>query len=77
MDSITQGLYFALHKKFGAEKAVAKVNLDAYFSRSVGVAEHPNIIESMDELFDKYCSACEKLERLEADFEKLHGVQDG
>ena len=77
MDSITMGLYRALHKKFEAEKYVAKVNLDAYFSRSVGVAEHPHIVESMNELFDKYCCACEKIERLEADFGNFNGGRDG
>lgn len=77
MDNITQGFYRALHKKFEAERYVAKVNLDAYFSRSVGVADHPRIIETMSELFDTYCCAYEKLERLEADFGNFNGGRDG
>ncbi len=77
MENISSGLYRALYVKFGAEREVAKVNLEAYFRRPVGVAEHPNIIESMDTLFDKYCCACEKLERLEADFGHFQEGRDG
>ena len=74
---LSEGLYRALYVKFGAEREVAKINLEAYFSRPVGVAEHPNIVESMDQLFEKYCCACEKLERLEADFGHFSGGEDG
>ena len=40
----------ALKKKYEADIAIAKAELDSYFESSVGVAEHPHIIESMDKL---------------------------
>ena len=43
-------LYQALEIKYQAEKAEAKANLEVYFQNKVGVAEHPNIIESMNNL---------------------------
>jgi len=69
MDGLSQKLWDALHKKYEAEKAVAMVNLDAYLSRSIAIAEHPDLIASMDELMSIYCAAAEKLERLEDHFQ--------
>ena len=54
----------ALKKKYEAEIAVAKTELDTYFESSVGVAEHPHIIESMDLLMTQLATAEEKLECL-------------
>jgi hypothetical protein len=58
----------ALKKKYEAEMAVAKAELDTYFESSVGVAEHPHIIESMDILLTQLANAEEKLKSLEANF---------
>lgn len=69
MAGINQQLWDALHKKYEADKAAAAVNLDAYLSRSVAVAEHPDLIASMDQLMGIYCNAAEKLERLEDHFQ--------
>lgn len=69
MDGLNQKLWDALHKKYEAEKAAAMVNLDAYLSRSIAIAEHPDLIASMDELMGIYCTAAEKLERLEDHFQ--------
>ena len=45
--------------------AVAKAELSNYFENSVGVGDHPNIIDSMDELVGKLAQAEEKLTALE------------
>ena len=58
----------ALEIKYQAEKAEAKANLEVYFQNKVGVAEHPNVIESMDKLIEQYANADEKLKTLQQDF---------
>ena len=58
----------ALKKKYEAEMAIAKAELNTYFESSVGVAEHPHIIESMDLLVTQFANAEEKLKSLEANF---------
>ena len=54
----------ALRRKYEADIAVAKAELEVYFESSVGVAEHPHIIESMDKLITELANAKEKLECL-------------
>ena len=54
----------ALKRKYEADIAIAKAELDTYFESSVGVAEHPHIIESMDVLMTQLATAEEKLECL-------------
>tara|TARA_B100000902_G_scaffold311446_1_gene301298 strand:+ start:208 stop:405 length:198 start_codon:yes stop_codon:yes gene_type:complete len=61
-------LYQALEIKYQAEKAEAKANLEVYFQNKVGVAEHPNVIESMDKLIEQYANADEKLKTLQQEF---------
>ena len=61
---IKEKRFDALKKKYEAEIAVAKTELDNYFESSVGVAEHPHIIESMDILMTQLATAEEKLECL-------------
>ena len=58
----------ALIKKYEADIAIAKTELDTYFESSVGVAEHPHIIESMDVLMTQLATAEEKLECLQDNF---------
>ena len=54
----------ALKRKYEADIAIAKAELENYFESSVGVAEHPHIIESMDKLMTDLSNAQEKLECL-------------
>ena len=54
----------ALKKKYEADIAIAKAELEVYFESSVGVAEHPHIIESMEKLMTELANAQEKLECL-------------
>ena len=61
---IKEKRFDALKKKYEAEIAVAKTELDNYFESSVGVAEHPHIIDSMDILMTQLATAEEKLECL-------------
>ena len=53
-----------LKRKYEADIAIAKAELEVYFESSVGVAEHPHIIESMDKLITELANAKEKLECL-------------
>ena len=43
-------------------------SLEIYFTNKVGVAEHPNVVESMDKLMEQYANADEKLRILEEEF---------
>ena len=54
----------ALKKKYEADIAIAKAELENYFESSVGVGDHPHIIESMDLLMTQLANAEEKLECL-------------
>ena len=54
----------ALRRKYEADIAIAKAELEVYFESSVGVAEHPHIIESMDILMTQLATAEEKLKCL-------------
>ena len=56
--------YEALRAKYQAEIAIAKAELMEYFDNSVGVADHPNIITSMDEVLGRLSQAEEKLDSL-------------
>ena len=56
--------YDALKAKYEAEIAIAKAELMEYFDNSVGVGDHPNIIDSMDMVLGKLSQAEEKLDSL-------------
>jgi|TARA_R110000803_G_scaffold197237_1_gene260709 hypothetical protein len=61
-------LFKALETKYIAEKAEARANLEIYFQNKVGVAEHPNVVESMDAILEQYVTADEKLKSLKEEF---------
>ena len=63
-----QKIYNALRLKYEAERAEAETNLLNYFKSSVGVAEHPNIIETMDIEIDKLATAEDKLRTLKQNY---------
>ena len=54
----------ALKLKYEAEIAEYKVDVENYLKHSVGVAEHPHIIESLDLLISKLANAEDKLNSL-------------
>ena len=64
-----QKIYNALRLKYEAERAEAETNLLNYFKNSVGVAEHHNIIETMDVEIDKLATAEDKLKTLKENFD--------
>ena len=51
----------ALKMTYEAEIATATANLENYLYNSVGVAEHPDIIKSMDAMIEKIAAAKEKI----------------
>ena len=57
--------YKALKARYKAEIAIAKAELSNYFENTVGVGDHPHIIDSMDELVGQIAQAEEKLTSLE------------
>jgi len=61
-------LYRALKLKYQAQEAEAKANLEIYFNNSVGIGEHPDVVEAMDEQIDKLAQAQDKLNALENEF---------
>ena len=63
-DTRQENRFDALKRKYEADIAIAKAELEVYFESSVGVAEHPHIIESMDVLVTELANAKEKLECL-------------
>ena len=58
---IRTALLEALKLRYTAQLYEAKATLDVYLSNSVGVGEHPHIIEELDKQLDKYGTACDKL----------------
>ena len=54
----------ALKLKYEAEIAEYKVDVENYLKHSVGVAENPHIIESLDLLISKLANAEDKLNSL-------------
>ena len=50
----------ALVIRYEADMANARANLQTYFRNGVGVAEHPDIMESLDELMEQLATAQEK-----------------
>ena len=61
-------LYRALELKYEAQEAEAKANLEIYFNNSVGIGEHADVVEAMDEQIDKLAQAQDKLNALENEF---------
>ena len=54
----------ALRKKYEAEVAAAKVNIDVYIKNPVGIGEHPDLAAAIDSQIDVLSHAEDKLEVL-------------
>ena len=61
-------LYEALKVRYEAEIMEAKANLENYLDNKLGVAEHPNIVESADTLVEQLASAEDKLRTLKQNY---------
>jgi hypothetical protein len=57
-----QQLLDALVKRYIAQKAEGVALLNLYANQSVGVGEHPQIIDEMDKALSKISDADEKIE---------------
>lgn len=51
----------ALVKKLEGEIAVAKANIEVYLRMSVGIGEHPDVVEAIETQIAKIAEAEEKL----------------
>jgi hypothetical protein len=58
-------MYEAMTLKYRSEMAEAEATLLVYFTNPVGIGEHPQHIEEMDKLVEKFANAQDKLESLE------------
>ena len=54
----------ALRKKYEADVAHAKANIEVYLKHPVGIGEHPDLVASVDEQIDNMAPAEDKLEVL-------------
>ena len=61
-------LYEALKARYEAQIIEAKANLENYLDNKVGVAEHPNIVDSADTLVEQIASAEDKLRTLKQNY---------
>ena len=54
----------ALYTRYRADKADAVAKLNVYLNNSVGIGEHPQHTEEMDNIVDQFAIANDKLEAL-------------
>ena len=54
----------ALRKKFEAEIAAAKANIDVYNKNPAGIGEHPDLVQAVDTEMVKLADAEDKLNTL-------------
>tara|TARA_R110001592_G_scaffold15954_2_gene68496 strand:- start:171 stop:371 length:201 start_codon:yes stop_codon:yes gene_type:complete len=54
-------IYKALNLKYKAKQQEAKVNLDILLEMQVGVADHPDVVGTVDGLLKEYAEATELL----------------
>ena len=66
---ISNELYLSLIQKYETEIQEYKTTLLIYFERPVGIGDHANHIDEMDDLVSKMSSANDKLKMLKLVFE--------
>ena len=54
----------ALRKKYEADVAHAKANIEVYLKHPVGIGEHPDLVAAVDAQIDNMAHAEDKLEVL-------------
>ena len=62
---ISQQITNALRKKYEAEIDVARANVTVYLNHPAGVAEHPDIVASVDSQIQIIAEARDKLQEIE------------
>ena len=60
----TKMIIDALRKKYEAEIAAAKANIDVYQKNPAGIGEHPDLVAAVDTEMVKLADAEDKLETL-------------
>ena len=65
MSKIAEKMYEAWSLKYRSEMAEAEATLLVYLTSPVGIGEHPQHLEEMDKLVEKFANAQDKLESLE------------
>jgi hypothetical protein len=65
MSKIAEKMYEALSLKYRSEMTESEATLLVYLTSSVGIGEHPQHLEEMDKLVEKFANAQDKLESLE------------
>jgi ribosomal protein S3 len=64
-EKISKKLYEALMSKYASEMSEAEATLLVYFNNPVGIGEHPQHLEEMDKMVEKYANAKDKSEALQ------------
>ncbi len=62
---ISQQIVIALRRKYEAEIDVARANVAVYLNHPAGVAEHPDIVASVDGQIQIIAEARDKLQEIE------------
>jgi len=62
---ISQQIVIALRKKYEAEIDCARTNVQVYLNHPTGVAEHPDIVTSVDSQIQLIAEARDKLQEIE------------
>ena len=62
---LSQQIVVALRRKYEAEIDCARTNIEVYLQQPVGVAEHPDIIASVDTQMNIMAEARDKLQELD------------
>jgi hypothetical protein len=65
---ISNELYQSLLQRYETEVQECKSTLLIYFEKSIGIADHSNILDEMDELINRMSSANDKLKMLKKTF---------
>ena len=58
-------LYDALYDRYRARQSESLCNIQMYFREGVGVADHPNLVDTVDKLFEDYAEANSNLSQIE------------
>ena len=72
---VKQAILTALEARYEAQIAEADATIKIYLENSVGIGEHPQLLEEIDKLFDKIATAQERLEVLEDFREQQQGEE--
>ena len=70
---ISQQIVIALRRKYEAEIDCARANVQVYLQHPAGVAEHPDIVTSVDSQIQIIAEARDKLQEIEdMEMQQIH-----